>query len=126
GEEFDHEFSLSPPLRRANKKERGPIYALTSILSLWERRTQVAGVLGMQGGRPYAKPQVRVLGLCVSPLLRCPWQQLAMRRRCHSYSQELPAKMARFGSHGFSRLAPVSRWLRSHRRRRPLPGQYRQ
>ena len=52
GEEFGHEFSLSPPLRRANKKEWANDTPLTSILSLWERRTQVAGVLGIRVGRP--------------------------------------------------------------------------
>src|SRR5438067_5809344 len=41
--------------------------ALTSILSPGERRTQVAGVLGIGGGRPYAKRLVRVS--CLLPYI---------------------------------------------------------
>ena len=37
--------------------------ALTLILSPGERKTQVAGALGMQGGRPYAKRPVGFLAL---------------------------------------------------------------
>src|SRR5439155_10388874 len=84
GEEFDHEFSVSPPPRRANKKE------------------------------------------CVAAIIRPAALEVVARMRFCRCVKELPAKMARFGSLGFSRLAPVSRWLRSHPRHRPLPGQYRQ
>src|SRR6266480_7415532 len=84
GEEFDHEFSVSPPPRRANKKEC------------------VAAII-----RPAALEVVARMPFC----------------RC---VKELAAKTVRFGSPGFLRLALVSRWQQSRRRRRLLPDRCRQ
>src|SRR5438552_4386189 len=84
GEEFGHEFSLSPALRHANKKE------------------------------------------CADAIIRHAAREVLARMRVCRWAKGLLAKMARFGSSGFLRPAPVSRWQRSRRRHRPLLDRYRQ